>query len=344
MSPNPNPFTSLAALERHFATGLSAMLERHAGLGVYILVLANAAYEPALWERLSPALRQRHAELAASLADTLRRGQTPAEPDDDVMVFLKLSLIGFEHIRLMESRRAGPWHVMFNPIRALRPPRASAQKFAGLLRPFDAAGFHFNQPFLAKEVLWEGRLAGKPARLLYNKFPFARLHGLLVPEPLREMPQHLTPELHGWAWHLCEHSGTPGLHLGYNSHGAGASVNHLHFQSFVQADRLPLREPRFVHNGGADRYPLPCRRFSEPVDAWIEIDRLHQQNIPYNLIYSRNCLHVVARVAQDAEKLPAPSRGYGWSEMAGAVTRFSREAFEAQSASGFEAELARFAP
>jgi hypothetical protein len=344
MSPNPTPFTSLAALQQHFATGLSTLLDTHKGLGVYILVLANAAYDRKLWAQLSPALRQRHAELAASLADTLRRGQTLAEPDDDVMVFLKLSLIGFEHIGLAESRHAGPWHVMFNPVRALRPPRVSSQKFEGLLRPFDAAGFHFNKPFLAKEVLWEGRLAGKPARLLYNKFPFARLHGLLVPEPPREMPQHLTPELHGWAWHLCAHSGVPGFHLGYNSYGAGASVNHLHFQSFVQADPLPLLESRFAHNGGADRYPLPCRRFTEPVDAWIELDRLHQQNIPYNLLYSRNCLHVVARVAQDAEKLEAVSRGYGWSEMAGAVTRFSREAYQGLSAAEFEAELARFAP
>ena len=320
------------------------MLDTHAGLGVYILVLANAAYDPALWSRLAPALAKRHAELATALTETLRHGQKLTEPDDDVLVFLKLCMIDFEHLRLMDNRRAGPWDVMFNPIRALRPPRISGQQFEGLLRPFDPAGFHFNKPFLAKEILWQGELCSKPARLLYNKFPFARLHGLLVPEPLRQLPQFLSPEMHGWAWDLCAQAGVPGLCLGYNSTGAGASVNHLHFQSFVQTTPLPVQDPCFVHNGGATPYPLPCLRFDDPADAWIELDRLHQHDTPYNLIYSRECLHLVARVPQDSDRLSALSRSYGWSEMAGAVTRFSREAYEGLGAIEFEAELARFAP
>jgi hypothetical protein len=344
MSPLPSPFASLAALEQNFADGLARMLQSHRDLGVYILVLANAAYDKSLWARLVPALARRHTELAEALADTLRHGEKIAVPDDDLMVFLKLNMIGFDHLGLMESRRAGPWEVMFNPLRALRPPRSSGQAFENLLRPFDPAGFHFNKPFLAKEVLWEGLLAGKAARLLYNKFPFARLHGLLVPEPARELPQTLTPELHGWAWHLCAHAGARGLCLGYNSQGAGASVNHLHFQSFVQADPLPVQDPRFAHNGGSAPYPLPSKRFTEPADAWFEIDRLHEQNIPYNLIYSKNCLHLVARLPQDDPKLSAQSRAYGWSEMAGAVTLFGREAFEGLSAAEFEVELESFAP
>ncbi len=338
-----SPFASLAALEQNFAAGLGTMLDQHRGLGVYILVLANAAYDPALWPRLAPALARRHAELVADLTTTLRHGDSLAEPDDDVMVFLKLNLIGFDHLGLAESRREGPWQVAFNPLRALRPPRSSGQTFDGLLRAFDAAGFHFNKPFLAKEVFWEGELAGKSARLLYNKFPFARLHGLLVPEPQKQIPQFLTPELHGWAWHLCAHAGVPGVCLGYNSTGAGASVNHLHFQSFVQAEPLPVQDPRFVHNGGNFAYPLPCRRFTEPADAWFEIDRLHAQGIPYNLLYGRNCMQLIARVPQDSDRLSAQSRGYGWSEMAGAVTLFSREAYASLSTAEFEAELARFA-
>lgn len=340
----PTPFAALNTLQQTFADGLTSMLGTHRGLGVYILVLANAAYDAKLWAQLAPALRTRHADLAAELTATLRRGDKLREPDDDVMVFLKLNLIGFDQLGLMESRCEGPWQIMFNPLRALRPPRISGQTFEGLLRPFDPAAFHFNKPFLAKEVLWEGELAGKPTRLLYNKFPFARLHGLLVPEPLRELPQYLTPELHGWAWHLCAHAGMRGLCLGYNSTGAGASVNHLHFQSFVQTDPLPVQHPRFTHNGGSEPYPLPCRRFTEPADAWFELDRLHERNIPYNLIYSKNCLHLVARVPQDRNHLSAQSRGYGWSEMAGAVTLFAREAFDALGATEFEAELTNFAP
>jgi len=339
-----HPFVSASSLEHRFADGLAAMLENHRGLGVYILVLANAAYDSKLWAQLAPALAKRHAELAAGITESLRRGQKLDEPDDDVMVFLKLHAIGLEHVNTLESRRAGPWEVMFNPVRALRPPRISGMKFEGLLRAFDPTGFHFNKPFLAKEILWQGDLAGKPARLLYNKFPFARLHGLLVPEPLSEAPQFLTPELHGWAWDLCAESGVPGFCLGYNSYGAGASVNHLHFQSFVPDNPLPLQDARFAHNGGSESYPLPCKRFTDPVESWLELDRLHQRNTPYNLIYSQGCLHLVARVPQDSSKLDAQSRGYGWSEMAGAVTLFSRGVFESLSAAEFEKELSSFVP
>jgi len=344
MFPSSDPFSSPASLQQGFADGLASLLDTHSGLGVYILVLANAACDSDLWAQLAPALSARHAELAASLAKALRRGDRLTEPEDDVLVFLKLYMIGFQHLGRMESRRAGPWEVMFNPIRALRPPRSSGLKFDALLRPFDAAGFNFNKPFLAREILWQGELDGKPVRLLYNKFPFARLHGLLVPEPLQQMPQYLSAETHHWAWQLATQSGVPGLCLGYNSHGAGASVNHLHFQSFVQSKPLPIQDHGFIHNGGIRPYPLPCRHFSDPAEAWLELDRLHRQNTPYNLIYSRDCLHLIARVPQDSENLNAQSRGYGWSEMAGAVTLFSRQAYEGLEAAGFEQELASFAP
>src|SRR5699024_4216098 len=126
--------------------------------------------------------------------------------------------------------------------------------------------------------------------------------------------------------------------------GAGASVNHLHFQSFVQSTPLPAQDRCFIHNGGNEVYPLPCARFTEPAAAWLEIDRLQRLNTPYNLVYSNSCLHLVARIAQDSATLSAQSRGYGWSEMAGAVTLFNRADYEDFSAPSFEEELARFAP
>lgn len=344
MTPPADPFESLSTLETRFADGLATMLADHAGLGVYILVFANTCFEPAARARLSSVLTRRHGELLAAMADTLRQGHSLEQPDDDVMVFLKLDLIGVERIGTVEHRRCGPWHVLFNPLRALRPPRASRQLFGRLRRPFDPDGFHFNLPFLAKEVLWEGPLGGKFARLLYNKFPFARLHGLLVPEPQAALPQYLTPELHQWAWSLCSASGLPGLCLGYNSLGAGASVNHLHFQSFVQPEPLPVQGEQFSHNGGTEPYPLPVLRFEDALEAWLEIDRLHSANAPYNLVYSQDCLHLVARRPQDDTALPDDSRGYGWSEMAGAVTLYSRDAFLSFDADAFASRLARFAP
>ncbi|MEW6119519.1 MAG: hypothetical protein AB1593_05480 [Pseudomonadota bacterium] len=338
------PFPDAPALERLFAEGLDAMLSAHQSLGVYILVLANAAYDTALWTRLAPALARRHAELADRVTATLRHGDAVPEPDDDLMVFLKLNTIGFSYLGRTEIRYEGPWHLLFNPLRALRPPRASGQTFEGLLRPFDPSGFHFNKAFLAREVLWSGELDGRPVRLLYNKFPFARLHGLLVPEPERCLPQMLTPQLHDWAWTLCARTGVDGFCLGYNSVGAGASVNHLHFQSFVQTGPLPVEDAGFIHNGGEVPYPLPCLRLDDCESAWQALERMHRAEQPYNLIYARHALYCIARKPQDAPQLDAVIRGYGWSEMAGFVTRFNRPDFIALTPAQFESELARFCP
>jgi hypothetical protein len=339
-------FASPDRLEQGFADGLARMLEVHDGLGVYILVLANAAYDPALWARLRPALALRHARHAEALTNALRAGRRITEPDDDLLVFLKLMALGFDRVACLEARPCGPWQVLFNPIRALRPPRASGERIEGLHRPFNPSGFHFNKPFLAKEVLWQGPLAGKDARLLYNKFPFAPLHGLLVPEPQAERPQWLSPEMHGWAWDATAElgAGLPGFGLAYNSLGAQASVNHLHFQSFMGASALPLLSPACRHNGGATDYPLPCQVATRADEAWLLLDDLHQQALPYNLVYTPGQVHILPRRAQGSLPLPAWSAGLAWSELAGSVTVFSREDFEALAEPDIHTALSLLAP
>lgn len=341
-----DPFATAAALESAFADGLARMLAEHEGLGVYILVLANAAYDPALWTRLQPELASRHDLLAGRVTQALRRGDRSDEPEDDLMVFLKLMALGFEHIQTTRRRRAGPWRLAYNPVRALRPPRMSGARVEGMRRPFDPAGFHFNKRFLEKEVLWRGELAGKTATLLYNKFPFARLHGLLAPQPERELPQFLTPELHGWAWEATAVLGAtlPGFALAYNSYGAHASVNHLHFQSFLMDEPLPALDPSFRHNGGAMDYPLACLVFRDPEESWFYLDELHARAQPYNLIHTPGALHVLPRAPQGGVETAPWNAGCAWSELAGSFTLFARETFEALGEQEILRELARHAP
>lgn len=342
----PREFTSPAALRDAFAQGLEAMLGQHDGLGVYILVLANACYDPELWTRLSAPLARRHEAHADRLTAALRRGGRLEEPEDDLLVFLKLMAIGLPHLGAVARRQAGPWQIQFNPLRALRPPRASSLRVEGLRQPFDPQGFHFNKPFLAKEVLWQGELAHKPARLLYNKFPFAPLHGLLVPEPERELAQWLTPALFDWAWEVTGAlaAAIPGFGLAYNSYGAYASVNHLHFQSFVQTAPLPVQSAHFAHHGGGAPYPLPCQVATERQEAWFALDELHRSGTPYNLLFGPDRVHILARAAQGSRP-PAPwSAGFAWSEMAGAMTVFSQEDFAALAETDIALALSQLRP
>lgn len=340
-------FSARDCLSRRFGAGLAAMLEGHEGLGVYILVLANALQDAELWAELRPPLARRHALLVERIGQALRAGRKLAEPDDDLMVFLKLAVIGFDALAPVQHRDLpGPdgdgepgWELQFNPVRALRPARMSDARVDGVMAPFDPRGFHFNKPFLAREVLWEGELEDKPARLLYNKFPFAPLHGLLVPEPERQRPQHLSPELHGWAWRVAQAAAgaMPGFGLAYNSYGAYASVNHLHFQSFVRPAPLPVQTRR------QGRYPLNRLFFDDVMAAWWQLDAFHQAGQVYNLIYAGDGMLALPRARQGEVAAERWSAGFAWSELAGAFPVASREDYEALDHAALTDALARVA-
>lgn len=330
MSFPPEPFASPEALRSSFRHGLERMLEAHEDLGVYILVLANAAYEGELWHPLRDALQARHHLLAERIVAALRQGKRPRGPEDDLLVFLQLMALGFEHVALSDTRAADVWEVQYNPVRALRPPRASTRAIHGVRAPFDAAGFHFNKPFLDREIFWSGELHGQSVDLLYNKFPFASLHGLLVPERAAGLPQFLTPAWHGFAWDAMRTLGEtlPGLAMAYNSYGAHASVNHLHFQMFLRSEPLPAEHPRFRQNGGDAPYPAVCQTFTDPTDAWLGIDELHSRSCPYNLVYRPGRVLLLARRSQGDYPPPAWSGGLAWYEMAGGASVYSREDYE----------------
>lgn len=321
----PGLLQSPAAFQEAFIAGLERQLAEP-GLGSFILVLANASFDAAIWPSLRGAIAERFDSLSGEVRDALRSGVRLNYPEDDLLVFLKLMAMGLDRIEATEYRRAGPWEVQFNPLRALRPARASGLKAEGCRPPaFNAAGFHFNKGFLRKEVLWEGELLRRHCRLLYNKFPFAPWHGLLVPEPDGEQAQRLSQEMHLYAWHVSRAVGTqlPGLSLSYNSYGAYASVNHLHFQTCLRAAPLPVAAAHWRHNGGDTDYPAACVRFDDALEAWLHLDRLHASNTAYNLIYAAGQVYCLARCPQGAYALPDWCGGHAWYEMAGGVVAFS---------------------
>jgi hypothetical protein len=152
--------------------------------------------------------------------------------------------------------------------------------------------------------------------------------------------------LHGWAWNVAAElgAGLPGFGLAYNSLGAQASVNHLHFQSFMAATDLPVLSPHFTHNGGNRPYPLPCQVANAADTAWLMLDELHQQATPYNLVYTPGRLHILPRLPQGSHANPDWGAGLAWSELAGAVTVFTREDFEALTEPDISAALSALAP
>jgi len=307
-----NPiFQSQTAFEQAFIDGLDAMLE-HDELGVFILVLANAIFDEKLWEVLKPKL--------AKKSEILKNIPTTGAPDD-VNVFNQLKQIDLNTLEVTKWREIGGFELQYNPLRALRPQRMSNAKTKGMSMDFDQNGFNFNKPFLQKEVFWQGEFFNKPISLLYNKFPFANLHGLIVVEPKKEHAQLLTYDLHQFAWMMANavSIGIKGFSLAYNSYGAYASVNHFHLQCFVRDKPLPIEND--------EKYPLVNYWFDSIGDSWDFIKALHRDSQPYNLIYRDNKILCIVRQRQDDCTHSDWTAGYAWYEACGGVGTFNLDDF-----------------
>lgn len=341
----PAPLASPQALRDAFARGLGELLEG-ADLSGFILVCANATAEPELAARLGPGLEARFRVLAAEVRETLAEGRPFAVVDEDLMVFLKLMALGLERLAPTEQRTEGPWQLVFNLLRSLRPRRITDLVPEDIRAPFDPDRFNFNKPFMLRERLWSGELLGRPLDLYYNKYPFAPLHGLLVPEREAGHPQFLTPALTEYLWALGEllSGALPGFGIGYNSFGGYASVNHLHLQLFVDSAPLPVELDCWAHNGGDAAYPLEVLRCRSEADLRAALDALHAQGCPYNLLLRGSGVWVVPRAMQGTVEVPAWSVGLTWCELSGRIVTASRAAYSALSAGEIEAALAAVAP
>jgi len=344
MTDLPQVFRSEQALRGGFAEGLARMLAGDPGLGVFILVLANATYDSKIHQRLQGRLRERFDELADVVRDELRAGRPLTAAPDDVLVFLKLMAVGLERLEPARTRRAGAFELQFNPLRAYRPPRMSGSAVTRLYSPYDPNGFHFNKPFLQKEIFWSGEIGQHRCRLLYNKFPFAELHGLLVIDAQDNKPQWLTEADHAAVWRITRLLGRnlPGVGFGYNSQGAFASVNHQHLQMFVRSGGCyPVEAGQWQHNGGDRTYPLACEVYQDVDAAWEHLHRLHESNTAYNLLYRPGRMYLLARRFQGSYQHAGWTGGFAWSEVCGAVTTYNSGDFAKLDEDAVFAEMAK---
>jgi diadenosine tetraphosphate (Ap4A) HIT family hydrolase len=343
MVKDPYLFSCDEHLREAFESGLKELLHGHDELGVFILVLANAVFDQDIFDHLAPALEAKFNLLAKEIGQCTvsAEGCDPDIPDDDLEVFRWLIMLGFENIRPPQYRQVGPWEVQFNQLRSFRPARISNTEINGITLPFDPQAFHFNKSFLSKEILWEGELAGCVSTLFYNKYPFVPLHGLLVPERELGRPQLLDRSWLEYLWTITGQLGVtvPGIGFAYNSYGANASVNHLHFQMSVREDQLPIAANVWGHNGGDIPYPVDCFRFTSLSDSWEFIDELHQKENNYNLLALPGELYCIPRNRQGSYSHSGWTEGFSWYELCGGATTFDQESFEQLTALDVSREM-----
>lgn len=322
---------------RAFNDGLDTMLDS-SELGAFVLVLANATIDPAVYQYFETRLAKRFDQWLELFRNDPDVGKKFAA--DDVAVFKQLIDVGFAALQPTRHRIADVWQLQYNQLRTFRPARNATRAFETTSQAFDVNGFHFNKPFLQKEIFWQGELFGHGVRLLYNKFPFASLHGLFVVGPEKNKPQLLDQETHELVWRLLhETRATLPMGMGYNSLGAYASVNHQHLQSFVSRKKYPIELACWEHNGGARQYPLDCRKFYHVDDAWRYLHDLHAADVPYNLLYRGGELYCISRQFQGSYPHSSWTSGFAWSEVSGGLAVTSQDDFRMLDANAIENEM-----
>ena len=186
-----------------------------------------------------------------------------------------------------------------------------------VLQPFDGNKFNFTK-IGQEEVLFQFE-AGEDDEVQFypaapidvensasvvaiNVSPIEYGHVLLIPRIFECLPQRIDRESLLLALHMAAEAANPYFRLGYNSLGAFATINHLHFQAYYLAVPFPIEKAPAKKittlDGGVKvsellKYPVRGLVF-EGGDSLEDLSNavsnscicLQDNNIPYNVLIS----------------------------------------------------------
>lgn len=318
--------------QQAFSNGLTDILQSRTA-GTFILACANIFQYPELLEENKNLLVEVYAYIKDYYQTCHINQQQPNDSRDDISVINKIISIGLDKLEPLQSRELEingiRLQLNFNQLRSFRPTRMSTVKDIRLNTEFNHEGFHFDKAFLQKEMFAEGIYQGRQISLLYNKFPFVKYHALLVVDKARHNSQYLSKEYlnHVIQLQASIQEKIPEFVTTYNSLGAGASVNHLHFQIFLETQALAIFSSNLSHNGGSQAYPALCYVFTDIEEGWHQIQKLNKNNMPYNLLFKDKKIFCLPRKRGEKHFPGIDISTYGWSEMAGAFTFNCKDIF-----------------
>ncbi|CAH1451006.1 unnamed protein product [Lactuca virosa] len=126
-----------------------------------------------------------------------------------------------------------------------------------VLQPFDENKFNFTKVG-QEEVLFQFEASedgevqfhpnapinvdGSPSVVAINVSPIEYGHVLLIPRILERLPQRIDHESLLLALYMAREAGSQYFRLGYNSLGAFATINHLHFQAYYLGVPFPIEK------------------------------------------------------------------------------------------------------
>lgn len=306
-------------------------------LGSFILVLANSMQDQQLFKSLTPELKMTFG--------AIKNNKNLSSSPDDLHILNSLTAQNISQYSAWAIRNLNHWQCAFNPFRSLRPERSSKDTFTSLRHPFNDDAFHFSKPFLRPEILSEERFEDLDLQVMYQKFPFAPYHLLIVLHAAIRLPQSLNKKNHFQIYSLAAHmhQRIQGFKLAYNSLGAGASVNQLHIHSCINETPLAIESSDFTHNSGNTNYPIPLTRTSSAKDSWALIEQYHSINQPYNLLYSGDYCYVIPRKPQGSVISASWLSNMGWYEACGGFNLHDSDDYQNLTTVDIQSELAKYA-
>ena len=176
------------------------------------------------------------------------------EVEDDATVFgeafKRIDKLGFVRIPRPDRQKAGEFSYQHNFLRICRPQRNARLSSVALDKPFNGSDFNYGIKEVDPEVFATNKESENlTLDFVYNRYAFVPYHFLMVPNRGSGHNQFLDPykdrEIIESAWRFVHDKGLgQGVRLCFNSLGAHASVNDLHFQGFflVKGWELPIEK------------------------------------------------------------------------------------------------------
>ncbi|XP_055599205.1 GDP-D-glucose phosphorylase 1 [Uranotaenia lowii] len=139
----------------------------------------------------------------------------------------------------LERMTTGRFRFLLQLNRKRTTERRKPDVIDGLRPNFDPSRFNFTK-VASGEILLELMVGESVVSLLINNSPLTENHVLIVPDRVSCLPQILTESSLNSVIRILVALGDPNYSIGYNSSGALASVNHLHFHLVY------LRHPIYI--------------------------------------------------------------------------------------------------
>ncbi|XP_017040285.1 GDP-D-glucose phosphorylase 1 [Drosophila ficusphila] len=200
----------------------------------------------------------------------------------------------------------GYWgfYTELNSDRSLK--RRRPQTIENLNPTFKPSMFNFNKVDV-KEVIMTIDAHGSPeVQMIINKSPITKYHSLICPEVSKNQVQRITRDILEFCITFMRNIDDKDMRMGYNSPGALASVNHLHFHLLHMPQDLYIDQAPLEELVGGYVYRLSRRAPTEAIcivfnendnDEQVaeKVDQLYklamwmcQNNMPHNLFITKD--------------------------------------------------------